>query len=222
MFRKKFWITVGIVLPLIAALLAWQSAVTGPRFFVEAIKTPAELHQAEGDQLEEILLEAHNDAVRQDQWTCRITDKQLTGWLRHTGRKKYHALNNPNILAPTIDFEENSVSAAFRLNSSWFPAVIHVRIEPLVSADENSIGFRLRAVNAGWIPLPRQRVIDRINAGISKSKIPIAWTTDQGAPTALLPARIEMEKKLRRAIHVTGIEVADGVMTISGTAVDTD
>ncbi|MEC9091985.1 MAG: hypothetical protein VX438_04710, partial [Planctomycetota bacterium] len=91
MVKRRLWIGGCFFLFLAVAALAliYWSAVSGPRFYRQALQLELVSSRRLGDELEDITLASHNAAIRESMWSISFSDQQLNGWLATHLRNKY-------------------------------------------------------------------------------------------------------------------------------------
>ena len=90
-FLKRFAVGIGLVAVLlaVAAYLVHRSMQTGPAFYQEALLIDASAGSAAGEQLEQQLVELHNEVLREEQWSATFTEEQINGWLAYGLPKRF-------------------------------------------------------------------------------------------------------------------------------------
>lgn len=221
MLRKVIFIGICVFL-LTSAASYWiyRAAISGPKFYRELISEDQSDARQLGSQLESTVLELHNAAVRENEWSLEVTDDEINAWLVDHLPRKYPRQNPDSIVDPRVKIADGEIKFAFRAKSTSFPVVVCVHVEPFVTSDGNNIGLCITKSYVGLLPLGKKRVVEQLSSAAAKIKIPIAWSQDKNGPVAMLSPQIKLAKEVERKIEITSIKISGASLMLSGTASD--
>ena len=224
MFKRRLWFGICVFLVLIAAPAWWlyRLAVLGPDFYQAAQNIPVQVLNSQGEELESRLLEAHNNAVRQQTWSLEFTDEQLNGWIQSTLPRKYPRFRFAEIENLCLSFQQDKIQIAFRVKQAVIPVVVCIQLAPFITHDEKNIAIRLEKIRTGLIPLPKKRATDQVTQALGKAQVPVVWTVENGQPLGLLPSSFPMAKEIKRTWRIKNLTISDRRLSLSGIAFDSN
>ncbi len=187
-----------------------------PRFYAAALRMDDLRGRESGDQFECQMLHLRNDMQKAGLWLATFTEAQINGWLANELLEKYPKALPEGVEAPRIAISRNRLDIGFRLKSSAVSGVISLGGELFCTETPNQIGFRLDYVRVGWLPLPIGRWADNIASHFNAVGLPMVWTEEDGATTALiqLPTKVRSDNSL--SFCLSAIELDDDQMRIGG------
>lgn len=211
-----------VLMALIFALLAvvYQSAQGLPTFYEESLAIPFEELAESGANFENRVLDVQNASQRAGEWRTEFTEAQINGWLAVDLPRKFPDWLPPRIADPRVNLGPGEMRIAFQYQSSRIQAIIVITLDAFLTDRENEIGVRLRSVQSGMLPLPVQRIADEVTKQLQQRGIPATWAEIGNDPTALLTLpRSLVDIDDRFSVVVTGIEVEEGTVVLSGKTV---
>lgn len=222
MLKKKIWLGICVFLLVLLALAVWvyRAAVMGPDYYRQSLVIEENEARRLGEELEDRYLSAHNRMVRESTWSLAVSDAQLNGWIASTLKEKYPRFQPTQIDNIRTSLEGDRIRIAFRVKDAIVPIVICVELQPYVTADDQNIAFRLDQVCTGVLPLPKKQASEQITNALTKMKIPIVWSVENGVPLGLIPSSFEMKNGIERKWQIKSIKIEEGQMIINGTATD--
>jgi hypothetical protein len=101
------------------------------------------------------------------------------------------------------------LTLGFRTTSGGVDTVISV--DAAVSlTEQGAVAIRLASVRAGALPLPITQLADQLAAACKKLKLPVRWTSQNGAPVALL------EIQSATPMYVDDIQLDENQLYVAG------
>ena len=221
MLRKVIFVAICVfLLTSVISYLMYRAAISGPKFYRDLTTESRSDARQLGDQLESAILELHNSAVRENEWSLEVTDQEINAWLVDYLPRKYPLQNPDSITDPRVKIADDEIKLAFRVKSERFPFVVCIHVEPFITSDGNNIGLSFSKAYIGILPLGKKRIVEQLSSAASKIDIPIGWTQDKNGPIAILSPQIKLAKQLERKIEIKSIKVMGSSLYLSGIASD--
>jgi len=219
-FLKRFAVGIGLVAVLlaVAAYLVHRSMQTGPAFYQEALLIDASAGSAAGEQLEQQLVELHNEVLREEQWSATFTEEQINGWLAYGLPKRFAHVLPSTVSDPRVAIDKDGLKLGFRYLDEHISGIITLHLDAYVAKTDNEIGIVVDHLNAGLVPLPISKWTERITNTAANHGIPLRWTQQNGAPVALVNLRLHLPDQPERTLIIKTIAFLKGKLFVSGTS----
>ena len=211
-------ITTAIVLGLlgVAVLGLYQAAQREPVFYQQAMRLePGSLEEA-GDELEQSMLDLHNDVRSIGTWEAVFTEEQVNGWLVADLPEKF-----PNVLPrgtqePRVAIDPEAIQVACQFDNGKIKTVISMILDVDLTTDTNTLAVRVSKLRAGALPVPLKQFLDKIAIAARRGDISLQWRQIDGDPVALVTVPVTHEDYAHREIYVDTIELREGEIFLAG------
>ncbi len=209
---------------LILALIAGAAGLVGvyratqqvPAFYEEALAISPRQQEEAGYELEQNVLDLHNDVQALDAWESLFSEDQLNGWLAADLPRKFPAFLPPEIRAPRVNVEDGRLSLACRYEGRSLSTVVHLQLDVYLANEPNTLAIRLRKARAGNFPLPLKSFLDHISATASQLSLPVRWTQLSGDPVALITLPSQFDAFPGRTVAFEVVELRPGEVRVAG------
>lgn len=217
--RKLVWIIVvavgGLLLLLVGGgFLLLQASRQVPEFYREALKIePARQQQASDEMLQQATALA-SDVKKEGQWQALFTAEQINGWLAVDLMKNHPRALPRGVSDPRVAVDPHRLTLACRIRRRGFDGVVTLIVDAYLP-EPNVVAIRIHKVRAGLVPLPMDRILDRIGKAARRRDLRIEWRQVDGDPVALVsipPPRDENG----RVVRVEVLQLGKGEIFVSG------
>jgi hypothetical protein len=166
----------GLILLLIATIpgLAWLSLTHQPGFYRAMVQLPRGEREVKAKRFMAQSLQLRNDICNEPTWEAVFTDQEVNAWLAEDLVIHFADQLPPEVHDPRVVFELDRVTLAFRLDQGPFSSVIWVVARPRVP-EGNVIELTLEKIRAGVLPVPAERILDRITAYGRDHGLDVEW-----------------------------------------------
>ena len=206
-------LTVLVVVLMFAAYRATQHE---PDFYSDAMQADPVRQQEAGDELERRVLELHNNARHEGDWTAVFSDEQINGWLAVDLPKKYPRALPAGASDPRVAITEGQALLGCRFESDRLSTVVSLAVSVDLSEEENVLAIRISKARAGALPVPLKRWLESITKGARRAGVPLRWGQLKGDPVALVPISIRHKELKDRQLVIESIELLDGEIRLAG------
>jgi len=200
----------------IALALIYRAAQHEPEFYQQALNVESTRQVEAGEQLEQHVLELHNNARRQGRWEAEFTEAEINGWLASDLPDKFPGLLPRGVIDPRVAIDPEAVQIACRYKNGKVNSVISFSLGISLTTESNTLAVRVSKVRAGALPVPLTRFLGNISAAAGKADIPLRWSQTNGDPVALVTVPHQHEDYAHREVYVESIELRDGVVYLAG------
>lgn len=199
-------------LAVLAPVLAWLSLTHQPGFYRAMAAVPPEKRQARARHFVSQSLQLRNDIANEPTWEAVFTDEEVNAWLAEDLVKSFADQLPPEVHEPRVMFELDRVTLAFELDQGPVRSVVWVVASPRVP-EENVLELTIEKIRAGMLPVPPDRVLDRLVGVARRHGIEVSWKREGDAPVATIryspdPGRadvkLERVRILKGEIHLAG------------------
>jgi len=201
---------------LVLVLGAYRATQHKPAFYEEALKSAPVQEEVAGDQLEQNVLELHNNVRKPGRWEAAFSDAQINGWLASNLEKKYPHLLPRGVADPRVAINPNEALVACRYENGSINTVISLALEIHLTDEPNVVAIRVCRARAGALPLPLKNFLDRVSAVAARSGLPLRWAETDGDPVALFKVPSEHEDYVTQGIHLEQVELREGELYLAG------
>jgi hypothetical protein len=204
-------VAVGVALAMI-----YRAAQHEPDFYQQALQGELTEQSVAGEQLEQNILQLHNNSRKQGRWEAVFTEQELNGWLASDLPDKFPNLLPKGVAEPRVAIDGEGVRIACRYENTKINAVISFQLGIQLTDESNTLAVRVSKVRAGALPVPLTRFLGRITAAAHRSDISLRWSQTEGDPVALVTVPHRHEDYAHREIYLESIELRDGCVYLAG------
>lgn len=209
---------VGSVLAAIAAALGgvWVSLTHEPAFYRKVVRLSAEQRAARAKRFVAQSLQLRNDICNEPRWEAVFSDEEVNAWLAEDLVTEFADQLPPEVHEPRVVFELDRVTLAFELDRGPLPfrSVIWVVARPSVTKP-NVLELTLEKIRAGVLPVPAEKVIDRIIENAQAQGLDISWKRVDDLPVVLVRYSPHPE---REDVLLEQLQIRDGEIRLAGTS----
>ena len=215
--RSKRVLVIGLALALLAIIpgAIWVSLTHQPRFYRAMRRVPRAKVQAEAKAFVAHRLQLRNDIVNEPTWEAVFTDQEVNAWLAEDLVTHFADLLPPEVREPRFVFEVDRVTLAFQLDQGPIDSVIWVVARARVP-EENVVALTLEKIRAGVLPVPAEKIIDRITQHAWKQGLDLRWVREEGLPVAIIRYSPHEE---RDAVILEQLQIRSGQIRLAGRSV---
>jgi len=211
-------ITTAVVLGLlgIAVLGLYQAAQREPEFYQQAMRESTVDYAQAGNELEQSMLDLHNEVRSIGTWEAVFTEDQINGWLVADMPEKF-----PNVLPrgtqePRVAIDTDAIRVACKFDNGKFTTVVSMLLDVDLTTDTNTVAVRVSKLRAGALPVPLKQFLDKIAVAARRGDISLRWRQLDGDPVALVTVPVSHEDYAHREIYVDSIELREGEIHLAG------
>ena len=208
----------GGLMPVVLMIGAagYQATQQVPEFYEQALVVEPERQRQASDAL---LVQASNLAStshREGSWEVTFTENQINGWLAVDLKENHPKLLPREFRDPRIAIKQNQAQIGCRVDQNGFTTVCSLGLEVKL-LEPNVLAVRVLAARAGVVPLPLDKILEKVSEGARKANLAIRWAQEGGDPVAVITIPPQGEGKLERRIET--VELGDGEIRIAGSTV---
>ena len=209
-----------VVILLIAGLLwyTYRTTQNVPEFYQSVLDQDTEQLDRVGDQFESNLLEMQNATRRPGQWQIVFTQDEINGWLAADLPEKFPNSLPSFISDPRVSISEGEMKMACRFDTPKIKGIVVAETDVFSTDSQNTVGFRIKSIRTGIVPLPIAQYADRLSEELRFSNVPIEWTEIDGDPVALITIPDESMQKDGQFVVLETLVLVDGEMIVGGTS----
>lgn len=211
---RRLWRALGSILALVIAIptAVWFSLTHKPDFYRTRVQVPRAQREAKAKRFVAQSLQLRNDICNEAIWEAVFTDQEVNAWLAEDLVTEFADQLPPEVHEPRVVFELDHVTLAFELDQGPFTSVIWVVARPSVPKP-NVLELTLEKIRAGVLPVPAEKVIDRIVAHVRDQGVDVSWKRVDKLPVVV--ARYEPHSG-RDDVLLEQLQVLDGEIRLSG------
>jgi hypothetical protein len=213
----KRLLTIGLVTG--AVLLAvpaafWVSLTHKPRFYRAMVQVPRAQREVKAKRFVAQSLQLRNDICNEPTWEAVFTDQEVNAWLAEDLVTEFADQLPPEVHEPRLLFELDRITLAFELDQGPVSSVIWVVARPRVP-EPNILELTLEKIRAGVLPVPAEKVIDRIIDHVRGHGLDIQWKRVDDLPVVTVRYRPHSE---RDDVQLEAVQIRDGEIRLEGTS----
>lgn len=145
----------------------YKAAQQEPAFYQQAMQVTAGEYGEAGEELEQSVLDLHNDVRNPGTWEAVFTEEQINGWLVAEMPDKF-----PNVLPqgteePRVAIGPDAIQVACRFDNGKLNTVISMVLDVDLTTDTNTLAVRVSKLRAGALPVPLKQFLDKISMAAS-------------------------------------------------------
>lgn len=210
-------VTVAAMLLLLAGaglLIVWRSSKVVPDFYANVLNSDPTLQRRASDTMIQKATVLVSDVQKTGRWEALFSEEEINGWLAVDLQENHRDAFPVEISDPRVVVEDGGVQMACRTHRAGIETVLSASIDVYL-AEPGVLGFRLRRVRAGMIPLPMGSVLDMIRDMGDRQGLQIQWHQAEGDPVAMV--RVNPVVKGDKTVVIDSLELAKGEIYLSGT-----
>ncbi|MDG3006008.1 hypothetical protein [Paludisphaera mucosa] len=213
---SKRWKVVLALVGLVASLpvVGWFCLTYEPRYYRDMVPLGLPRAQLE-DRAKHFVaqsLQLRNDISSEPTWEAVFSDQEVNAWLADDLVTHFADQLPPEVREPRVLFESGRVILAFRLERSGLSSVITVVARPRIPAD-NTVELTLEKIRAGILPVPADRVLDRIIERGRSYGVDVEWQKVEGYPVVQLHYTPNLK---RDDVRLDDVEIRAGLIRLAG------
>ncbi|MCO6455148.1 MAG: hypothetical protein J5I93_07600 [Pirellulaceae bacterium] len=200
----------------VAAWLIYRATQQVPEFYEQVLLVEPQVQEEAGEELEQQVLQLHNEVAEAGDWEAVFTEEQINGWLASDLPEKFSRILPAGVSDPRVLVEPQQARVACRYESPQFRSVIWLDLDIQLTDEPNVLAVRVRQARAGRLPLPLKTFLEQISQQASAADVEVRWTQSEGDPVALVTVPTQHEQYPRREIHLDEVELREGVVYLAG------
>ncbi len=216
----KTWLVWSLVIVVVgcAALggAAWWAIGKTPAFYATALNRDASHAAKAGDELERRALELRNSARRAGSWSFVVTEEEANGWLIAKLGQEFPQALPSQFQEPRVAVDSQGLQIGVQYREGDWKTVVSAQLDLYLTDQPNEIAVEFKALRAGWLPLPLERVIEPLQAASRREGVPIRWTQAKSGPVAIWTVPDRPRDFGGRRVVVERVEKRAGQIVISG------
>ncbi len=205
----------GLIVLLVATIpgLAWVSLTHQPGFYRAMVQLPRGEREVKAKRFMAQSLQLRNDICNEPTWEALFTDQEVNAWLAEDLVTHFADQLPPEVHEPRVVFELDRVTLAFQLDQGPFSSVIWVVARPHVP-EGNVIELTLEKIRAGVLPVPADRILDRITAYAREHGLNVQWRVgEEGLPIVTLRYTPDSQ---RDDVKLEQVQIQQGQIRLAG------
>jgi hypothetical protein len=173
---RKRALIVGLILLLVVTLpgLVWISLTHQPGFYRAMVRLSRNEREVRAKRFMAQSLQLRNDICNEPSWEAIFTDEEVNAWLAEDLVTHFADQLPPEVHEPRVAFEVDRVTLAFQIDQGPFSSVIWVVARPHVP-EGNVLELTLEKIRAGVLPVPADRILDRIIEHARSHGLDVQW-----------------------------------------------
>src|SRR4051794_37232802 len=211
---SKRMLIVGLIL-LVATIpgLVWISLTHQPGFYRAMVRLPRAQRADKAKQFVRQSLQLRNDICNEPSWEAVFTDQEVNAWLAEDLVTHFADQLPPEVHEPRVVFEVDRATLAFQLDQGPFSSVIWVVARPHVP-EANVLELTLEKIRAGVLPVPADRVLDRITEHARNHGLDVRWRPGiEGLPIVTIRYTPD---SARDDVKLEQIQIQSGQIRLAG------
>lgn len=189
-----------------------------PEFYAHALtENPKTVEDASDEMIEQAAALA-NEISQGSEWEAVFTAEQINGWLAVDMEQNYPDLLPSSLSDPRVAIQPDQMLIACRLERRHLKSVVSMAADVYLAAP-NVIALQIRRARAGLVPLPLDKVLDKISEKASDLDLEIQWRQAEGDPVVEIsvpPPRDEDDD----AVRIEALRLGEGKLYLSGSTED--
>jgi hypothetical protein len=211
---KRRWIILGTALSVlvIGPAVFWGLLTHRPQFYRMLVDQAPEARREKARHFVAQSLQLRNDIMNEPRWEAAFTDQQVNAWLAEDLVTHFADQIPPGVKDPRVMFETDRVILAFEMDERPWHSVITVMARVRVPS-ENVLALTLEKIQAGMLPIPADRLLEKITQHARDRGLDVRWEREGELPVAMIHYTPHIR---RRDIVLEQMEVLNGRIRLSG------
>jgi hypothetical protein len=184
-----------------------------PGFYRDMVRQPRDRRAVQAKRFVAQSLQLRNDICNEPTWEAIFTDQEVNAWLEEDLVTHLADQLPPEVHEPRVVFETDRVTLAFQLDSGPFSSVIWVVARPHVP-EPNVFELTLEKIRAGVLPVPADRILDRITQHARNHGLDLRWRRGaEGFPIATIRYTPDSQ---RDDVKLEQVQIQHGQIRLAG------
>ena len=183
-----------------------------PQFYRTIVHVPKQQREEKAKQFVASSLQLRNDICNEPRWEAVFSDQEVNAWMAEDLVTHFADQLPPEVHEPRVVFEMDRVTLAFELDQQGVSSVITVVALPRVP-EPNVLELTLEKIRAGLLPLPAEKIIDRITTHARGRGVDVSWKRVGDLPVVVLRYRPHAE---RDDVQLDRVQIRDGEIRLAG------
>ncbi len=212
--KTKRVIWVGVALAVLAAMPVgvWLSLTYQPSYYRAMVLQSREQRQGKARKFVAQGLQLRNDICNEPNWEAVFSDQEVNAWLAEDLVTHFADQLPPEVYEPRVLFEMDRIILAFELRQRSVHSVITVVARPRVP-EGNTVELTLEKIRAGILPVPADKVLDRIVDYARYLGVDVEWTRREGYPVVLIRYTPNLQ---RDDVQLEEVQIRAGQLRLAG------
>ncbi|MCH7989073.1 MAG: hypothetical protein IID46_07965 [Planctomycetes bacterium] len=196
-----------------AGALLW-ALTRVPDFYVQALSVEVDpaIRKQSAEEFVANTIQLVQDIEHEPEWSHEFTQDQINSWIVEELHQKYARHVPEGVSEPRVRFENGLIFVGFRYNRKGINGVVSFQARPWVSGP-NQLALEIESVRAGVVPIPLDKIIDKVSQHLASKGWLIEWTqSDEGNDIAIL----HLDPHGQAEAVLETLEVIDGAIRMSG------
>ncbi|MFV2067816.1 MAG: hypothetical protein ACC645_12650 [Pirellulales bacterium] len=187
-----------------------------PEFYRRVLQVEPQRQVEAGDELEQTVLDLHNNTRLPGYWEACFTEEQINGWLASDLPDKFPNTLPAGVQDPRVVIEQGYARLACRYEHGSVLTVISLALEVHLTEEPNTLAFRVSRLRAGVVPVSFARFLDPIRDAARQGNLPVRWSETDGDPVALVTIPTEHEDYAHANIFLESVQLLDRAIHLAG------
>src|SRR5262249_22650077 len=157
-------------------------------------------------------LQLRNDIHNEPTWEAVFSDQEVNAWLAGDLVTHFADQLPPEVHEPRVMFELDRITLAFELDQGPVRSVIWVVARPRVP-EPNLLELTLEKIRAGVLPVPAEKVIDRIIEHVRGHGLDVDWKRVDRLPVVTIRYSPDSE---RDDVMLEQLQIREGQIRLEG------
>jgi hypothetical protein len=184
-----------------------------PAFYEEALAIDPEVLKQGSDRMLQQTTALVSAVKKEERWKALFTADQINGWFAVDLVQNHPNALPPALHDPRVSIDSKQITLACRFERGHINTVLNLTIEPYVP-EPNVIALRIISARAGLLPVPLDKVLDRVSQAARDMHWKIEWRRTGSDPVAMLSLPPTDDD---RPVRVETLRLGDGEIFVSGT-----
>ncbi len=202
------------LLAIVVPGVLWMGLTYRPAFYRQLTDIPTERRHEKAEHFVAQSLRLRNDIVNEPRWEAVFTDEEVNAWLAEDLVAHFADQIPPGVRDPRVMFENDRLTLAFQLQEGPVNSVVWVVLGVRVPRP-NELALSIEKIRAGALPVPAEKILDRITEFARSRGVNVTWSREEGRPVATVRYSPSTH---RRDIVLEVIEISKGCIRLWGTS----
>jgi len=211
---KRGWIILGVVafVTITVPVGLWVLLTYQPEFYRNVAHISPEDRQNESKKFIAQSLQLRNDIVNEAQWEASFSDDEVNAWLAEDLLTHFADQIPEGVHEPRVMFELDRFHLGFQLDQGPVRSVVWVVAQVRVS-NENELALTIEKIRAGVVPIPAEKLLERITETARARGLDVRWDRDGDLPVAIIKYTPHLQ---RRDVVLERLALLDGQIRLAG------
>jgi hypothetical protein len=209
-------VLVGLVLLVAVALFAlYRAAQQVPEEYQQALQVDPAAQAEASDQMLRQATALRSDVEEEGRWQALFSADEINGWLAVDLAENHPDALPEGVSDPRVVFQPDEATLFCRVRRGNLTSVVSLSID-FYLPEPNQVAVRVRGARAGVVPLPLEKIVERISRSAERLDLRLRWRQTDGDPVAMISVAPTWngEDKL---VYVEELRLGDGEVFVAGT-----